>query len=160
MSGAASLQRLLAASAADHGPRTAVVDAAGVAVTYAELDRLSDGLRDRLVHLGVRPGDRVGLYLHKSVDSIVAIFGILKAGAAYVPVDPDAPVERSAFILDNCSVRVVITEEALAAPLLAALPHAGETPVMLGIDRSGPDPVPIRELLDRLERDEDRKSVV
>lgn len=103
MSASASLQSVLTASAGDHGGRTAVVDAAGTALTYAELDRLSDGLRDRLIHVGVRPGDRVGLYLHKSVDSIVGILGVLKTGAAYVPVDPDAPVERGAFILDNCS---------------------------------------------------------
>ena len=47
-----------------------------------------------LVRSGVRPGDRVGIYGHKSVGTVVALFGILKAGAAYVPVDPDAPPAR------------------------------------------------------------------
>jgi acyl-CoA synthetase (AMP-forming)/AMP-acid ligase II len=67
-------------------------------------------VRDRLVLLGVKPGDRVGLYMVKSADAIASIFGILKAGAAYVPVDPTAPPARCAYILNNCSVRVILTD--------------------------------------------------
>jgi hypothetical protein len=52
----------------------------------------------------VRPGDRVGIYLRKSIDAVAAIYGILKAGAAYVPVDPGAPPARNAYILHNCAV--------------------------------------------------------
>lgn len=154
MSAPASLQSLLSASAAEHGARTAVSEPAGGALTYGELDRLSDDLRDRLVHVGVVPGDRVGLYLRKSLDSLVGIFGILKAGAAYVPVDADAPAERGAFILDNCAVRVVITDESLARTLRPALEKLQARPRLLSIDRSGADPVPIRELLLRLQRQE------
>ena len=71
---------------------------------------MSDRLRDRLRAMGVRPGDRVGIYLRKSIDAVAAIFGILKAGAAYVPVDPGAPAARGAFILNNCQVNVVVIE--------------------------------------------------
>jgi acyl-CoA synthetase (AMP-forming)/AMP-acid ligase II len=52
----------------------------------------------------------VGIYLPKSIDSVASIFGILKAGAAYVPVDPTAPVARNAYIVGNCSVSAVVME--------------------------------------------------
>ena len=69
----------------------AVEEADGSSLTYGELVRLSDRVRDRLTSLGVEPGDRVGLYLRKSIDTVASIFGVLKAGAAYVPVDPRRP---------------------------------------------------------------------
>src|SRR5437667_225384 len=75
------------------------------AITYRDLASLSERVRDRLRRLGVREGDRVGLYMRKSIDGVAAIFGILRAGAAYVPVDPGAPPARNAFILNDCSVR-------------------------------------------------------
>lgn len=79
-------------------------------ITYAELAELSDRLRDRLYRSGVRSGDRVGIHLHKSIDSLAAVFGILKTGAAYVPVDPDAPPERNAYILADCAVKAILVE--------------------------------------------------
>lgn len=141
----------------DHSARTspngiAVVDPGRADIDYAELARLSDALRDRLRQVGVAPGDRVGIYMRKSIDAIVAIFGILKCGAAYVPVDPDAPVARCAFILDNCSVRVVVTEQRLETALRTELERLGRVPPLLAVDeRSGP--IPLAELLARMQRD-------
>src|SRR5215468_2057165 len=77
-------------------------------LTYRGLSILSDRLRDRLSALGVSKGDRVGIYMRKSIDAVASIFGILKTGAAYTPVDPGAPVSRNAYILNNCAVKVVI----------------------------------------------------
>src|SRR5262245_43220816 len=71
----------------------------GAAISYRDLDLLSDGLRDLLIRHGVRPADRVGIYAPKSLGSVISIFGVLKAAAAYVPVDPTAPPERNAYIL-------------------------------------------------------------
>ena len=79
--------------------RTAVEEPGHGMLTYRELANLSDRLRDRLSALGVGPGDRVGIYMRKSIDAVVSIFGILKTGAAYVPVDPGAPAARNAYIL-------------------------------------------------------------
>src|ERR671924_2408459 len=78
--------------------RTAVEEPGHGMVTYQELVDLSAGVRDRLAVLGVRPGDRVGIYMRKSIDAVASIFGILKAGAVYVPVDPGAPPARNAYI--------------------------------------------------------------
>src|SRR5919202_4286425 len=78
-------------------------------LTYAELDAQSNRLARLLAAQGVRRGDRVGLYLQKSLPSIVGIYAILKLGAAYVPIDPGAPAPRLGYILRNCGVRCLIT---------------------------------------------------
>jgi amino acid adenylation domain-containing protein len=130
------LHRFLDESARVHPERTAVEEPeAGAAISYRELARLSDALRDRLVALGVRPGDRVGVYMRKSIDALAAIFGILKAGAAYVPVDPGAPPQRNAFILGNCSVKAVVLEQRFVEGLLAQ-PCAQE-PALLALPEAG-----------------------
>jgi len=102
--------------------------ASGSELACAQLDARSDAMRNHLWHLGVRPGDRVGIRLHKSLDSLVAIFGILKTGAAYVPVDADSPAARCALILNDCQVRAVITEPALQGELLQQLSALGSEP--------------------------------
>jgi amino acid adenylation domain-containing protein len=82
------------------------------ALTYGEMDRLSNGLAHVLRDQGVRRGDRVAIYMDKSPGSLLAIHGILKAGAVYVPLDPQAPVQRLAYILGNCGVRCMVASAA------------------------------------------------
>src|SRR5262245_31319406 len=118
---------LLERSARRRPQHIAVEDVEKGAITYHELNHLSDRLRDRLCHSGVGPGDRVGIYLRKSIDSVAAIFGILKAGAAYVPVDPSAPVARNAYILTDCSVKLVVVEQAFTDNLRGEMGPAGQT---------------------------------
>lgn len=108
------LPELLARAADRHPDRTAVVDARG-SLTYADLDRRANRLAHVLRGAGVAPGDRVGLYLNKSAAAIVGIYGILKAGAAYVPLDPFAPTARLAYIARNCGLRCLVTEAEKAA---------------------------------------------
>src|SRR6266849_3307035 len=103
----------------------AVVEPKESAISYENLQGLSNLVRDRLIHLGVRRGDRVGIYVRKSVDSVAAIFGVLKAGAAYVPVDPFGPTARNAYILNDCSVRAVVMERSFTEKLQAAVNHLG-----------------------------------
>jgi amino acid adenylation domain-containing protein len=102
----------LETSAARWADRVAVVDPAGWTITYAELNRQADALAASLVALGVRHGDRVGVVLPKSVAAVASLFGIMKAGAAYVPVDYTAPAERGRRILTDCQVRGVIVDDA------------------------------------------------
>lgn len=151
MTPSATLHGLLDHSAETSPNGIAVVDPGQAEITYAELARLSDALRDRLRQLGVAPGDRVGIYMRKSIDAIITIFGILKCGAAYVPVDPDAPVARCAFILDNCSVRVVVTERRLETTLSEELGRLGTIPPLLALDESA-GPIPLAALLSQLQR--------
>ena len=104
----ALLSDLLRDSAARCPEQTAVQSKAG-GVSYAELDRKSDQLASKLVQLGLTKGGRIGLLLHKSAEAYVAIYGILKAGCAYVPLDRMAPTERLAYIVDDCSISTVVT---------------------------------------------------
>ncbi len=115
----------------------AIEEPAKGVVTYRELDVLSNRLRDRLRSMGVGRGDRVGIYLHKSIDAIVAIVGILKAGATYVPVDPMAPASRNAYILSDCGVRVVIIESAFASALVKEIETTGSVPQMIRLEGVG-----------------------
>lgn len=113
--------------------RTAVIEPGHGSLSYGELDELSDRLRDRLCMLGVRPGGRVGIYMRKSADAVAAIYGILKAGAAYVPVDPGAPPARNAFIMNNCGVDVVVVEAELAQRLATEMATLGAVPPLLEV---------------------------
>ncbi|HNB51085.1 MAG TPA: amino acid adenylation domain-containing protein [Anaerolineales bacterium] len=106
-------------------------------ITYHKLSTLTNRLRDLLCDLGVQRGDRVGIYLHKSIDSLGAIFGILKTGAAYVPVDPTAPSARNAYILNDCAVKVVIVERDFVEALKAELDQVGATPHFIVLDGTG-----------------------
>ena len=67
------------------------------ALSYGELDRRANHLARRLQALGCGPESRVGVLLERSLELLVALFGILKAGAAYVPLDPDHPADRLAY---------------------------------------------------------------
>ena len=66
----------------------------GVSLDYGTLEARSNQFARSLVSHGVRRGDRVALWLPKSPDAVVALYGIMKAGAAYVPVDPSAPAAQ------------------------------------------------------------------
>lgn len=114
-----------AARAPEH---VAIVERDG-ALTYRELAEQSAALAVCLHELGVRRGDRVGIYAKKSARTIVALYGILRAGAAYVPLDPGAPPSRVAYTIGNAGVRVVVGSRALLAgvgqePSAAALESA------------------------------------
>jgi amino acid adenylation domain-containing protein len=132
-----TLHQLLVLSAQKYPDRIAVEETDDGAITYHDLNQLSDRLSDRLIHLGVRPGDRVGIYLRKSVDAVASIFGILKAGAVYVPVDPGAPPARNAYIFSDCTVKAVIIENRLVEKLSAEFASQNELPTLLVLDGAG-----------------------
>ncbi|MFC6879223.1 MULTISPECIES: amino acid adenylation domain-containing protein [Actinomadura] len=96
---------------AEKQPDAPAVEFRGESMTYGELDRCSSAIARTLLRNGVVPGDRVGLWLRKSVESVVAVHGILKAGAAYVPIDPSAPFKRAGHILSHCEVACVIAQD-------------------------------------------------
>jgi len=128
----------LAASARRRPDHPAVEDLAGGSVTYGALDALADRLRDRLARWGAASGDRVGFWLPKSIDSVASLFGILKAGAAYVPVDPGAPAWRGAYVLHDCRVKAVVVEKGFVEGLVAELAKLGAPPPrLLVLDGAG-----------------------
>jgi amino acid adenylation domain-containing protein len=104
------LQQLLSKSAARFPEKTAVW-ARGRSISYRELEERSNQLAHLLQQSGISKGDRVGLFFPKCVESIISMFAVLKAGAVYVPLDPQAPVDRIGYIISNCGIRVLITQD-------------------------------------------------
>ncbi len=143
------LFRFLEDSAQRFPNKAAVVEPGVGSITYRDLNGLSNSLRDRLIHLGVSRGDRVGIYLHKSIDSLAAIFGILKTGAAYVPVDPDAPASRNAYILKDCAVKALVLEAQFEDDLREEYSASEPLPELLTIAGTGAG-APLRKKLERL----------
>jgi len=145
-----ALHQLLDISASRFPNHIAVEEAQDGSIRYRELARLSDRLRDRLVQLGVNSGDRVGICMRKSADAVASIFGIMKAAAAYVPVDPTAPASRNAFIFHDCAVKVLIVEERLAEGLRSEFGKTGFPPEIITLEGIGAG-VPLTNELDRLD---------
>ncbi|MGH8019233.1 MAG: non-ribosomal peptide synthetase, partial [Opitutaceae bacterium] len=88
-------------------------------VTYADLNRRANHLARRLCDTGVESGARVAVLLDRSIEFVVSVLAILKAGAAYVPIGTDFPAERVRFILQDAAVRAVITQGEFSAKLKA-----------------------------------------
>lgn len=119
------LQHLLTESAT-RAPRLPAVGSGQQVLTYEELDRLSNQTARALLGQGVAPGDRVGILAPKSAASVVAIFGALKAGACYVPLDPRSPAARLSAIMRDSGIVAVLASEATAhqaAALTASVPR-------------------------------------
>jgi amino acid adenylation domain-containing protein len=95
-------------------PDSVALDCTDQRMTYGELERRANQLARFLRSHGVRRGECVGLWLERSLDSYIALLGILKTGAAYVPLDPDYPAERAGFILFDCRARALVTSRGFA----------------------------------------------
>ncbi len=98
----------LIAEQAQRTPAVAVSDDHN-SITFAELDERAGRMASQLRELGVGPDDLVGVCMQRSIDLVVALLGILKAGGAFVPLDPDQPQERLAFMLEQTHPKVVLT---------------------------------------------------
>ena len=100
--------------------------------------------------MGVRPGDRVGIHLRKSIDSVAAIYGVLKAGAAYVPVDPLAPAARNAYIMHDCAVAALVIEARFDERFRNEHEALGALPAAIVVDQAG-NGAGLRDALDGLD---------
>ncbi|MDX2089002.1 MAG: amino acid adenylation domain-containing protein, partial [Kofleriaceae bacterium] len=89
----------------------------GAQVTYRELDARANQLAHHLIGLGAGPEVKVGVFVERSLEMVVGILGILKAGAAYVPLETKAPADRLAFIVGDASATLVITQAHLVQHL-------------------------------------------
>ncbi|MEV0396635.1 amino acid adenylation domain-containing protein, partial [Polymorphospora rubra] len=90
-------------------PDNVAISAGDTRLTYREADRQAGRVAARLAELGTGPGDLVAVCLPRTADLVTGILGILRTGAAYVPVDPDQPAERMAHILADAGVKAVLT---------------------------------------------------
>lgn len=78
-------------------------------VSYEDLDNRSTALAMYLIKNGIKPGDKIGVYLNKGIPLITSLLGILKAGACYVPLDPSHPQERLLYIAHHADIAFIIT---------------------------------------------------
>ncbi|MEO3859043.1 amino acid adenylation domain-containing protein [Acrocarpospora sp. B8E8] len=97
-------------------------------LTYTELDRRANRLAHRLRDGGVRPGDRVAVCLEQSAELAVALLGVLKSGAAYVPLDPEQPDDRLAYMIGDAGIRIAVTERSLPGGVTEIAPSADDWP--------------------------------
>ncbi|MDB4994866.1 MAG: pcbAB, partial [Myxococcaceae bacterium] len=116
-------------------PELVAVEEAGVRLTYRELDEQASRVASALRALGVVNESRVGIFLERSMRSVVAVLGTLKAGAVYVPLDPSYPSERLTFMMEDARLDAVVTRSGLEARLADGLPR-------VAIDRPLPSGAP------------------
>jgi amino acid adenylation domain-containing protein len=107
-------------------PQSCALDMGDAAISYAELDHLSDALAQRLRAQGVGPGRLVAVLLARGPDMIVTVLATLKAGGAYLPLDPAYPLERLRYMLDDACPQVLVSHtpvQHLVRDLLGDHPH-------------------------------------
>ncbi|MGF1675887.1 MAG: condensation domain-containing protein, partial [Rivularia sp. (in: cyanobacteria)] len=94
-------------------------------LTYRELNHRANQLAHYLQSLGVKPESKVGVYLERNLELVIGILGILKAGAAYVPLDPAYPQSRTAYIIEDAQIEVLLTQTSPPASPLTKERDAG-----------------------------------
>lgn len=99
-------------------PDAIAVSASDGELTYGELNSRSNQIARALIDLGIRKGDRVGIWLEKSCETICVMQGVMLIGAAYIPLDPMSPIHRIRFLIEDCGIAVLVSSSASAASLL------------------------------------------
>jgi amino acid adenylation domain-containing protein len=129
---------LRVAAARDPGKRA--VATRDRTVTYAELDHLADVLAGRLRAAGVERGDRVAVLLPNGVEAAVAIYGVLRAGAAFSPLNPTIKRDKLAHVLRDSGAAAVVCDAAHAEVVQEATATTGEVPILTDVlDEPGAD---------------------
>jgi amino acid adenylation domain-containing protein len=126
-----ALHHYLERAAVDRPDRVAV-RCRDRSLSYSELDRAADSIAATLIDAGVQHGDRVGLFTPKCVESVAAVYGVMKAGAAYVPMDPKGPASRAAVIANDCGIGALIGSADLSARLIGLLDRRPRLTILLG----------------------------
>ncbi|HUK88751.1 MAG TPA: amino acid adenylation domain-containing protein, partial [Blastocatellia bacterium] len=120
-------------SQTERTPDAAALIAGGHQLSYSELNRKANQLAHYLIGLGVGPEVNVGIAMERGLNLIIAILGVLKAGAAYVPLDPTHPEERLSFMMRDAMISVLLTQESL----LDDLPDSMGFPI--AVDSAAPE---------------------
>ncbi|MBN1519412.1 MAG: amino acid adenylation domain-containing protein [Spirochaetales bacterium] len=130
-----NLATLFEETARAHADRVAI-KADGRSLTYAELERASAVLATRIIKVAGGPGKRIGLLADRSAGAVVALLGAIRAGCAYVPLDPDHPAERTVFMAKDASLSAILHPGSLAE---AAGNIAAASGVPALLDYDGPE---------------------
>ncbi len=117
-------------------PDAEAIRYSGKSMSYGQLSNLSLSLANILCEQGVKRGDRVGIYMNKSLESAVGIYGIMKAGAAYVPLDPLAPVNRISYVIKDCGIEHLVTKSEKLDQVRMMLEEGSPLRYLAGVDAS------------------------
>lgn len=132
------MTRFLLSHAIDDGaarhPSRAAVKIGSSEMTYEALALKSNQIANYLLEDGVKKGDRVGIYMNKGLHTIAALYGILKAGGVYVPLDPFAPLTRIAYVIQDCGIRVVLSDDGKRGEIPGLLEQVSEDLRVVGPD--------------------------
>ena len=109
----------------------------GSSLDYAGLWYSAGQLARVLIDNGVRRGDRVGIYMNKSLQTPIAVYGIMRAGAAFVPLDANAPAVRLQHMIAHCGIRVLVSHPPKARDIPALLGGAGGPECIIGVTDTG-----------------------
>ncbi len=123
-------------------PDAVAVESGDQRLTYRELAERAEVIARHLAALGAKPGMMIGVCVERSVEMVAAVLGILKAGAAYVPLDPAFPSARIAMMIEDAAMRLIVTQSSLAPTLP---PHQAtllclDDPAVRTAPASGPQP--------------------
>ena len=127
--------------AAARAPEQEAFCDAGARLTYGALVERANRLAHLLADDGVRPGDRVGIHMPRCLESAVAVYGILKAGAAYVPIDPHVPAGGMAQLLSGCDITHLIAHESVRAGVEEVAQRDTPLAAVVGLDAPVEGPV-------------------
>lgn len=119
---------------ADRFPDQEAVRMHGSGLSYGEVAQRANSLATTLREQGVDRGDRVGIYMNKRLETLETVYGIMLAGAAYVPLDPFAPAERVSYVIRNCGIRHVITAQEKVENLRRLSESGLELDLLIGLD--------------------------
>ena len=123
---AALVHQLIEAQVA-RTPEAAAVACGDRTLTYAELDAQANAVARALIGEGAGPDTLIGIYMQRSVDLVIGVLGILKAGAAYVPLDPTYPADRVALMIEDSGLQAILTQQTIAG----SIPSSGPRTVMI-----------------------------
>jgi amino acid adenylation domain-containing protein len=147
------LHELLADQAA-RSPEAIAVVSGHDRLTYGQLDARSNQLAHELIDAGVEPGSLVGMCLERSVDLLVSMLAVLKAGAAYVPIDPTYPPQRQEFMLADAQAPALITQ----SRFLGAVDPRGARVICVDRDRAQIEQRPVEPV--EIEVDPEQRAYV
>jgi amino acid adenylation domain-containing protein len=118
----------------DMTPDAIAVAAGNDYLTYAALDRLSNKIANALLSSGAQSEGRIGLRLERSLEMVISILGILKAGLVYVPLDPEIPPERTMHMIEEAQISRVLTANSVTPPLPTAVMQLDVGGLMRSLD--------------------------
>ena len=119
-------------------PGKIAVQCGNDSISYADLNHAANVLADQLLKTGAKPGDLIGLIVERSIRMVIGVMGILKSGAAYVPMDPSFPATRLSFMVEDSQMPIIVTQK----ELVDQLPEHHAHVILLDSPMSGSERIP------------------